>query len=61
MEKIQERVLRFIYNDFQSSKEALLSLADTILEVVFASHDCDPIEWWKKNETKYSNISIIAF
>ena len=29
MEKIQERALRFIYNDFQSSTEALLSLSDT--------------------------------
>ena len=29
MEKIQERALRFIYNDFQSSTEAWLSLSDT--------------------------------
>ena len=30
MEKIQERALRFIHNDFQSSSEVLLSLTDTI-------------------------------
>ena len=29
MEKIQGRALRFIYNDFQSSTEALLSMSNT--------------------------------
>ena len=30
MEKIQERALRFIHNDFQSSSEVLLSLTGTV-------------------------------
>ena len=30
MEKIQERALRFIHNDFQSSAEVLLSLTGTV-------------------------------
>ena len=24
------------------------------------SQDCDPLEWWKKNELKYTKISMIA-
>ena len=49
MEKIQERALRFIYNDFQSSTEALLSLSDT-----------SPLHQWSP-DARSSIIDLVNF